>query len=359
MLTRKIAETIVKEASFRVNRNVNIMNMDGIIIATCETSRLNHIHEGALKVLNSGQPLFIYPKEGNELTGVKPGVNLPIVFQEKVIGVIGITGDPNEISEISQLVKMMTELMINQKHTQSLHEWKQRTKDMILIQLLKKELSYNDINRLTSGINFEFIPMFITIIIQIEERYTSNQTLVERLENAIGQKNGLIGFINVNRLCIALTDTTKTDTDKKKYAVHSVLKNLNIKFRMSYSLPFNKLKDFRASYLDCDLALKISDTKKEIISFEQMEAKALIYRLDHQNSERFANRLLKNLDEINFKTLETFFDHNLNIQKAADELYVHRNTLIYRLNKITEHTGLDPRKFGNALSLQMALWINE
>lgn len=359
MLNRKIAETIVEEASLRVNRNVNIMNRNGLIIATCDESRLNQIHEGAIKVLQSNQPLYIYPKEGKEYAGVKPGVNLPIVFQEQMIGVIGITGNPDEISEISQLVKMMTELMIHQNHIQSQFEWKQRTHDMVFIQLLKKEFSSKDITRLTSGLDFEWTPEFRTLIVQLKDRSTSNQTLVERLENTIGQNKGFIGFINVNRLCIILTDTARTDIEKKIDAVYNVLTNLNLTFRLSYSLPFNKLEDFRASFLDCDLALSISDPQRDIISFENIEARALIYRLDQQTSERFAKRILKNLDEVNVKTLTTFFDHNLNIQKAADHLYVHRNTLIYRLNKIAERTGLDPRKFDHALSLQLALWIDQ
>ncbi|WP_085994026.1 CdaR family transcriptional regulator [Oceanobacillus senegalensis] len=359
MLTRKIAEIVVKEASLRVNRNVNIMNRNGKIIATCDPSRLNHIHQGALKVIQSGEPLFIHYEVEDKLEGVKSGVNLPIVFHGETIGVIGVTGDPREISEIGELVKMMTELMITQEYATSQHEWKQTTKDMLLEQLLKKEPSYDDIDQLKRKLDCQFVPIFVTTIIQIEERSTStsNQRLLEHLENAIGHKNGLLGVIHVNRLSVILTNVK--ETDKKIKTIYNVLKSLNIHFRMAYSLPFENLENFRESYLDCDLALNVTDTKNEVISFAQIEAKALVYRMNHQISQRFARRVLHNLDEANLKTLESFFNHNLHIQKAANELYVHRNTLIYRLNKITEQTGIDPRKFEGALSLQVAIWIHE
>lgn len=128
---------------------------------------------------------------------------------------------------------------------------------------------------------------------------------------------------------------------------------------MSYSLPFDKLKDFRESYLDCDLALKVSDRNKEIVSYAQLETKVLIHRLNQQLSKRFAKRILEKVNEENIKTLKAFLNHNLHIQKTAEELFIHRNTLIYRLNKISEQTGLDPRKFEDALSLQIAIWIYE
>ena len=97
--------------------------------------------------------------------------------------------------------------------------------------------------------------------------------------------------------------------------------------------------------------------EKDFVSFEQIEAKALIYQLDQGLADRFSHRILKNFDDNKAKTLESFFQHDLNIQKTADNLYVHRNTLIYRLNKITEETGYDPRSFKDALILQVALWI--
>ncbi|MEK4803320.1 sugar diacid recognition domain-containing protein [Oceanobacillus sp. FSL K6-0118] len=359
MLTREMAETIVQEASLRVDRNVNIMNRNGKIIASCDPSRLNQIHAGALEVIKDGRTIIIYPED--KLSGAKPGINLPIVFQEKIIGVIGITGDPKEISEIGELVKMMTELMINQKYIASQSEWKQTTKDMLLEQLLKKELSYHDIDRLIGKLDFEFIPTFVTVIIQIEERSSivSNKTLIESLENACHPKRGFIGVIHVNKLCIAFTNISEAEIDKKILTVYQVLKGLHIQFRLSYSLPFDKLKDFRESYLDCDLALKVSDRNKEIVSYAQLETKVLIHRLNQQLSKRFAKRILEKVNEENIKTLKAFLNHNLHIQKTAEELFIHRNTLIYRLNKISEQTGLDPRKFEDALSLQIAIWIYE
>ncbi|WP_373893563.1 CdaR family transcriptional regulator [Virgibacillus sp. CBA3643] len=356
MLNQKIANSIVEETSIRLHRNVNIMNTEGVIIATRDTSRIGSFHEGALEVLQSGETRIISVKQESR-GGTQPGVNLPIVFQEKIIGVIGITGDPSEMGDVGELVKMTTELMIRQEFVVSQMEWKQRTKEMIMEQLMKKEPSFTDIDRGLSLLRINFQQPFTTLVIQITERSITNQKLIQKLEETIGDENGIVAFINVNRLIIATSGLKGEEVKRKIESVYTVLKKQNVVFRIAYSLPFYKLEEFSQAYLDCDITLKIIEHEKEVISFAEIEAKALIYQVDDDITERFSYRVLGNLDENKASTLEAFFENDLNIQKVADDLYVHRNTFIYRLHKIIEETGYDPRKFRDALILQVALWI--
>lgn len=356
MLTKRIANAIVEETSIRLHRNVNIMNTEGIIIATRDTSRIGSFHEGALEVLKSGETRII-SADNESWGGTQPGVNLPISFQKEIIGVIGVTGDPAEMGDIGELVKMTTELMIRQEFVVSQMEWKQRTKEMIIEQLMKREPSFNDMDRGLSLLRIKFEQPFTTMVIQITERTIANQKLIQKLEEIIGEKNGIVAFINVNRLIIATSGLEEEEVKRKIDNVYALLKKENVVFRMANSLPFDELQEFSQAYLDCDITLKISEHDKEVISFAEIEAKALIYQIDDVITERFSYRVLKKIDENKAITLETFFTNGLNIQKAADDLYVHRNTLIYRLYKIIDETGYDPRKFRDALILQVALWV--
>lgn len=360
MLTKKIAHEIVKETSLRLHRNINIMDVDGIIIAAKDTSRIGLIHEGAIEVLKSGQTLMIHSEEERDWKVAQPGVNLPIVFQGENIGVIGITGDPNEIEDIAELVKMTTELMINQEFIASQLEWKQQIKDMITGELLKVDPSYSQIERGLSFLQLELTPPFLTVMIQLSDRSLSNQTLIQKLEDTVGSQNGIVSFINVHRILITISGLNEDKANKKVNNIYQTMKKIKIKFKMAYSLPFHKLEKFNQSYLDCALTLKISEANEELVSFTNIEVKSLIYQLDETLSNRFSGRIFKDGDNKGrAQTLKAFFANDLNIQKTANALYVHRNTLIYRLNKFTEDTGYDPRKFDDALNLQVALWIAE
>lgn len=355
MLTSKIANEIVKETSLRLHRNVNIMNTDGIIIATMDQTRLNSIHKGAVEVLSTQETLIIHQDQKWE--GAQPGVNLPIIFMNQIIGVIGITGDPQELGNIGELVKMTTELMIRQKFIDSQMEWKQRTKETIIDQLLKKEPSLSILEQNLSLLDLKLSPPFTSIVIQMAERSVPNRQLIELTEEKIGKNKGLVGFITVNRLFIALSGIPESVINEKIKSIYELFKEVDTTFQMAYSLPFDSLNRFSQAYDECEIALDISEPKINLTSFAQIEAKSLLYKVDPMVAERFSKRVLKNLDVNQVKTLESFFSNSLNIQRTAEDLYLHRNTLIYRINKIIEETGYDPKKFKEAMILQVAVWI--
>jgi len=358
MLTKTMANEIVKETSKRLNRNVNIMNMEGKIIATQDKSRIGSIHKGAMEVLKNKKTLTIHMNEKENWDGAQPGINLPIVFLEQVIGVIGITGDPNEMGSIGEMVKMTTELMIRQEFMDSQMEWKQRTKETIIEQLLNRHTSVNgSIDQSLSLLGLNLTAPFTTIIIQITERSVPNRTLIQDIEEIIGVKNGIVSFMNVNRIFITIFGLEEKEIQSNIESINHLFKSLNVISRMAYSLPFSTLDKFNQSYKECELTLKISDLESDIVSFAQIEAKSLIYQVDDFVAKRFSQRVLKNFNADKANTLEAFFVNNLNIQKTADDLYLHRNTLIYRLNKILDETGYDARNFNDSLILQVALWI--
>jgi carbohydrate diacid regulator len=359
MLTREIANSIVKETALKLKRNINIMNNQGVIMASCDHTRIDDIHEGALEVLKNGETLKITEGERTKWRGAQPGVNLPIVFQDKIVGVLGITGNPDDLADLGEIVKMTTELMIKQEYIYSQLEWKQRTKDMIIEELLKISPNFDNIERGLNLLNSNLTPPFITLVIQMSERTVPNQTLISRLENIIGKDHGILGFINVNRILIGFSGITYKELSRVAEEIVRNFNRFNLKFRIGISTEFDSLEKFSQSYLDCDLALTISNPKEVIIYYADIESKALIFQLNKEVAERFSKRVLHET-LIKYKdTLDCFFNNDFNIQQTAEELFIHRNTLIYRLNKIVEDTGYNPRHFRDSVTLQLAMWGTE
>lgn len=357
MLTREIASSIVKETSIRIDRNVNIMDTEGRIIASMDEKRIDSIHEGARQVVISGESLHIYPTKEKEWEGGQPGINLPILFKNKVIGVIGVTGNPSLMGDIGELVKMTTELMINQEFIASQFEWKQRMKEMIIEQLIKKSPSFAEIERGIGMLNLEFSPPYLGVIIEFRNQIFQKQEVIQQVEQLLGEEKSISGFINIQQLYIAVWNIDEKKLIEKMEAILRLMKKFKLSIRLSNSLPFYTLDGFHQSYIDCNLALEISDPSSEIVSFSNIEAKSLIHQLDEKVTNRFVKRILNDMDDIKLKNLDSFFKNGLHIQKSADALFIHRNTLIYRLNKITEDTGYNPRNFHDAVILQVALWI--
>lgn len=96
-LTTMIAKQIVERSMKIIKHSVNVMDEYGVIIGSGDPSRLNCRHEGAILAINENREVEIDYSTAQQLRGVKAGINLPIVFQNKVIGVVGISGKPSEI----------------------------------------------------------------------------------------------------------------------------------------------------------------------------------------------------------------------------------------------------------------------
>ncbi len=113
-LSYELAQEIVERTMKILNKNINVMNEDGIIIGSGEKERINQVHDGALLVLKKGKSVVIDEKSAAGLKGAKPGINLPIQFNNQIIGVVGITGEPEQIQNYAELVKMAAELVLEQ-----------------------------------------------------------------------------------------------------------------------------------------------------------------------------------------------------------------------------------------------------
>lgn len=139
-----------------------------------------------------------------------------------------------------------------------------------------------------------------------------------------------------------------------------------IKVRVSYGTVVNEMKEVSKSYKEAGMALdvgRIFFIEKSVIPYNSLGIGRLIYQLPMSLCELFikevfGNKRLDDLDEELLMTIETFFENSLNISSTSRALYAHRNTLVYRLDKIKKLTGLDIRVFEDALTLRLALMVS-
>jgi len=128
-----------------------------------------------------------------------------------------------------------------------------------------------------------------------------------------------------------------------------------------------QIRDLARVYKEAQVAIdvgKVFETEKTIINYENLGLGRLIYQLPPTMCEMFLNEAFKKstIDALDRETLETiykFFDNNLNISETSRKLFVHRNTLVYRLEKIKKLTGLDLRGFDHAVIFKVALMVRK
>jgi carbohydrate diacid regulator len=127
------------------------------------------------------------------------------------------------------------------------------------------------------------------------------------------------------------------------------------------------LKELARSYKEAQVAIevgKVFDTEKNVVSYENLGIGRLIYQLPTTLCEMFLNEVFKkgaleSLDRETLLTIQCFFENNLNVSETSRKLFVHRNTLVYRLEKIRKITGLDLREFEHAITFKVALMVKK
>ena len=162
--------------------------------------------------------------------------------------------------------------------------------------------------------------------------------------------------------------TTAQDLEKLGKQMEDTLKNeLYVKTVIGFGTVAEHLRGLADSYKEAQTAIdvgKVFDTEKSIINYENLGIGRLIYQLpttlcDIFLSEVFKKNSIDSLDQETLFTINKFFENNLNVSETSRKLFVHRNTLVYRLEKIKKLTGLDLRQFDHAIVFKVALMVRK
>lgn len=135
--------------------------------------------------------------------------------------------------------------------------------------------------------------------------------------------------------------------------------------RVSFGTVVSELKDVSKSYKEAKMALdvgKIFYAEKNVAAYSALGIGRLIYQLPVNLckifiEEIFGDNVPSDLDEETLNTINKFFENNLNVSETSRQLFVHRNTLVYRIEKLQKSTGLDLRNFDDALTFKIALMV--
>ena len=176
---------------------------------------------------------------------------------------------------------------------------------------------------------------------------------------------------NISESDIVLVKETKPGIESKdlEKLARSIVDTLGSEFYTKVVVGIGTsivgVKDLARSFKEAQVALevgKVFDTEKAIVSYDNLGIARLIYQLPTTLCDMFLREVFKrgsieSLDHETLFTIQKFFENNLNVSETSRKLFVHRNTLVYRLEKIKKLTGLDLREFDHAIIFKVALMV--
>lgn len=208
------------------------------------------------------------------------------------------------------------------------------------------------------------------VVFLIEARIERDNSAMEVLKGMFTQQSGdyLTAVDEKNIILIKQVEPDSTQEDYVEIA-NSIVDLINteamLNVRVSFGMKVNELKDVSKSYKEAKMALdvgRIFYVEKAVISYASLGIGRLIYQLPENLCHIFIDEIFKDdtpfsIDEETLTTINKFFENNLNVSETSRQLFVHRNTLVYRIEKLQKATGLDIRSFDDALTFKIALMV--
>ncbi len=354
MAWRMLQNTILqmKEAT---DRTVGVMNVAGEVVACTDQSLKGTFREDILGALEEMIGSYMV-RDGDTYKPVAtPGARF-----EYVVFVSGEDEYARSLAVMAALAVGNAKKYYDEKHDQATF-----IKNIILDNILSGDI-YMKASELRMP---QDVPHIVYLIRQVEHCDTA---AIDIVSNMFPDKTKDF-VISISETELAVVCETSKNADTKQFvkvaeSIRDTLKaELLTKTEIGIGTVAYTLKDLAGSYKEAQSAInvgKMFDTERDVMSYENLGIGRLIYQLPTTLCEMFLSEVFKDnsldaLDSETLMTIQKFFENNLNVSETSRNLFVHRNTLVYRLEKIKKITGLDLREFDHAIIFKVALMVKK
>jgi len=378
-----LAQQIVDSAQGIIRCNVNIMDREGIIIGTAQPERYRSFHKGARDVIESGVAVEIRPEDVDRYPGALQGVNLPIVLEGQVIGVIGVTGNPDAVRGSARLIKMITELILEREFIQQEAQSRLRLAEQFVEMLIGGGEQYRSrIARTAKALGMGLdVPRLVAVadlsglLRGFYSEYGSSELVLERSAEAILEGLLACGGISTQDVAVILDERLiilkSMQENQVRTEVHLWGERLMGAFEAwgvgkvacGAGAVALGLDEYPLSYRQARYCLRSGETKRAFRSIYD-NSFATGYMLEQVSTgpasmalrplARAMKTALSRKPEL-LETIATLIANNFESDMTAHALGIHRNTLSYRMARLRDMTGLDPSKRNDDAILLKAL----
>jgi len=352
-MSNRLFQGIIHQMKDAIDRTIGVVDETSVIIACSELGKIGEVNES----INSGTLVSTVPFVVNGCTYKSFGSNAKAEYA------VFVSGNDEYAQRYVQLLAVSLSSIkqyYDEKYDRS-NFIKNVIMDNILpgdIYLKARELHFNsDVTR-------------VCLLLRIVSK--TEVSAIDIIQNLFPDKSKDF-VININESEIALVKEISEATEGKdlEKLASSIVDTLSSEFYthsvVGIGTAVTGIKDLARSFKEAQVALevgKVFDTERNIISYENLGIARLIYQLPTTLCDMFLREVFKRgsietLDQETLFTIQKFFENNLNVSETSRKLFVHRNTLVYRLEKIKKLTGLDLREFEDAIVFKVALMVKK
>lgn len=395
-MNEMLAENIVNKLSALLKKNVWVANPWGEVLASTKLSETGKHYDQLKEVMDTKKEIEVQGP-GSKVR-LPQGLIIPILYSNEIVGSLFIEDKPEDYLHYLHIIATTVELLIHQNLVTDHFPYKDKIKDNFVFGLLHRKLSVEDDNIREEAELFDInlTRNKIVAILNVEGFWQGilggnlsaseeqKQTILSNYKKKIFQAFGTffgslsacsVSYFGSDTFVVLLDELYSSDgmemvdqirnKSEELYALISNQFEKELYSRILIGLgSFYRGKDGAIlAYEEARRALNLGLSIGEPRNIYHIDDLGMITTLAGGNKkwqDNFVRRFLMKLlsEEYLLETVEAFFDQNMSLTQASKQLGIHRNTLLYRLENIKKITGLDPRKFNDAMELKVALILN-
>ena len=349
MISNQILQNTIDGLKGIARVELSVMDVDGKEVAS--TMDMSHCSRAAMDFAGS-------PADSQEIQGYQYFK----IYDEQQLEYILVAGGSGE--DVYMVGKMVAFQIQN-----LLVAYKERfDKDNFIKNLLLDNLLLVDIYSRSKKLHIQTDVPRVAMIVETENGRDSNILEMTRAHFGAGSKDFVTAVDEHNIIVVKdLTDAeSNREIEKAARMLEASLKKEGIKeVRIAYGTVVREIKEVSRSYKEAKMALdvgKIFFDDRKIIAYNELGIGRLIYQLPIPLCKMFIKEIYggkspDDFDEETLTTINKFFENSLNVSETSRQLFIHRNTLVYRLDKLQKSTNLDLRVFEDAITFKIALMV--
>ena len=352
-MSNRLFQTVIHQIKDAMGRTIGVIDENGIIIACSELTKIGESRQRIKEELSFAHDFATI--DGYTYRFINSG--------NKTECIVFVEGEDKEAE------KQSTVLSITLGNIKSLYDEKY-DKSSFIKNIILDNILPNDIYIKSNELHMDNDQSRAVIVIKFQN--TTELQPYEIVQKILSDKNDDY-IINISEQDVVIVKELEdgcTIEDLEATAM-DILKQAQTEFAakllFGISSIVEKLKDLARAYKEARIALevgKVFDIEHPVMSYENLGIGRLIYQLPTTLCEIFLQEVFKkgsleSLDRETLMTVQSFFENNLNVSETSRKLFVHRNTLVYRLDKIKKLTGLDLREFDHAVTFKVALMVKK
>ena len=352
-MSNRLFQGLIHQMKEAIGRTIGVIDESGVVVACSDLMKIGETRQTVKEEL-------AYSAEAIVFSGYTYRSMTGVVRPEYAVFVEGEDGMADKMSMV---------LAVSLNNIKSFHDDKYDKvsfiKNIILDNILPGDIY-------VKSKELHFAPDVSRVVFLLKFLSNSENSPYDIIQNMFPNTNQDY-VISTGERDIVLVREVKPGTDVAEIEATAteIVDNLATEFFTKVSIGIGSLvdniKDISKSYREAQAALEVGrvfDTDKSVISYENLGIGRLIYQLPTTLCDMFLNEVFKkgaieSLDRETLLTIQSFFENNLNVSETSRKLFVHRNTLVYRLEKIRKITGLDLREFEHAITFKVALMVKK